>query len=93
MKAADGLFPERYRDGAHVAFRGSWNRSRGIGYKIVYVPFGEDDRPEADYEDFVTRLLLAPSVPTTWGPTARENFRRRGGRARRPGLSQRYAAR
>jgi glucose/arabinose dehydrogenase len=33
-------FPMKYRDGAFVAFRGSWNRSQGTGYKIVFVPFG-----------------------------------------------------
>src|SRR5690606_32624599 len=35
-------FPEPYRDGAFVAMRGSWNRSQGTGYKIVYVPFEND---------------------------------------------------
>lgn len=33
-------FPAKYRNGAFVAFRGSWNRSQGTGYKIVFVPFG-----------------------------------------------------
>jgi glucose/arabinose dehydrogenase len=32
-------FPAKYRNGAFVAFRGSWNRSQGTGYKIVFVPF------------------------------------------------------
>ncbi len=35
-------FPQKYHNGAFVAFRGSWNRDRGTGYKIVFVPFGED---------------------------------------------------
>lgn len=60
-------FPERYRNGAFVAFRGSWNRSQGTGYKIVFVPFGADHRPLGSYEDFLTGFLLDPSVPTTWG--------------------------
>jgi glucose/arabinose dehydrogenase len=59
-------FPERYRNGAFVAFRGSWNRSAGTGYKIVFVPF-ENGRPTGEYEDFVTGFLTDPSVPTTWG--------------------------
>lgn len=63
---AESLFPERYRNGAYVAFRGSWNRSRGTGYKIVFVPFNDDGRPEGYYEDFVTGFLLDPSGPTTW---------------------------
>lgn len=60
-------FPERYRNGAFVAFRGSWNRSEGTGYKIVFVPFGADHRPLGSYEDFLTGFLVDPTVPTTWG--------------------------
>jgi glucose/arabinose dehydrogenase len=59
-------FPERYRNGAFVAFRGSWNRSQGTGYKIVFVPFNSDDRPAGYYEDFVTGFLTNPSGPDTW---------------------------
>jgi len=60
-------FPEKYRNGAFVAFRGSWNRDRGTGYKIVFVPFDANGRPRGYYEDFLTGFLLNPSVPTTWG--------------------------
>jgi glucose/arabinose dehydrogenase len=60
-------FPQRYRNGAFVAFRGSWNRDRGTGYKVVFVPFDGKGRPQGYYEDFLTGFLLAPSVPTTWG--------------------------
>ncbi len=60
-------FPERYRHGAFVAFRGSWNRSAGTGYKIVFIPFGDDNRPTGSYEDFLTGFLVDPSGPTTWG--------------------------
>lgn len=60
-------FPSRYQTGAFVAFRGSWNRNQGTGYKIVYVPFGTDHRPVGTYEDFVTGFLVDPSGPTTWG--------------------------
>jgi len=60
-------FPEKYRQGAFVAFRGSWNRDRGTGYKIVFVPFDPSGRPQGYYEDFLTGFLLDPTVPTTWG--------------------------
>ncbi len=60
-------FPEKYRQGAFVAFRGSWNRDRGTGYKIVFVPFDPSGRPQGYYEDFLTGFLLNPTVPTTWG--------------------------
>lgn len=58
-------FPDRYRNGAFVAFRGSWNRSAGTGYKIVFVPFS-GDRPVGNYEDFVTGFLTNPNGPDTW---------------------------
>jgi glucose/arabinose dehydrogenase len=60
-------FPERYRQGAYVAFRGSWNRDRGTGYKIVFVPFDDAGEPVGHYEDFVTGFLLDPAGPRTWG--------------------------
>lgn len=60
------VFPERYRGGAFVAMRGSWNRDPGTGYKVVFVPF-EDGRPVGHYEDFLTGFLLDPSGPTTFG--------------------------
>lgn len=60
-------FPAKYRNGAFVAFRGSWNRDRGTGYKIVFVPFNAQGRPEGYYEEFLTGFLLNASIPSTWG--------------------------
>ena len=60
-------FPARYRGGAFVAFRGSWNRDRGTGYQIVFVPFDGQGRPEGSYEPFVSGFLIDPEGPTTWG--------------------------
>ncbi len=60
-------FPENYRNGAFVAFRGSWNRNQGTGYKVVFIPFDASGRPQGYYEDFLTGFLLDPSGPTTWG--------------------------
>ena len=61
-------FPEKYRNGAFVAFRGSWNRNQGTGYKIVFVPFdAKNNRPAGIYEDFVTGFLTQPTVPAAWG--------------------------
>ncbi|HBY76930.1 MAG TPA: sorbosone dehydrogenase, partial [Cyanobacteria bacterium UBA11148] len=60
-------FPENYHNGAFVAFRGSWNRNQGTGYKIVFVPFDDSGRPQGYYEDFLTGFLIDPSGPTTWG--------------------------
>ena len=60
-------FPAKYQNGAFAAFRGSWNRSAGTGYKVVFIPFDESGRPAGDYEDFLTGFLVDPSGPTTWG--------------------------
>ncbi len=60
-------FPKEYRGGAFSAFRGSWNRSKGTGYKIVHVPFDDKGRPMGYYEDFVKGFLTQPKVPLTWG--------------------------
>lgn len=60
-------FPEPYQQGAFVAFRGSWNRSQGTGYKLVFVPFDASGRPLGYYQDFLTGFLIDPAGPTTWG--------------------------
>ncbi|MGC1306505.1 MAG: sorbosone dehydrogenase family protein [Phormidesmis sp.] len=60
-------FPAKYQNGAFVAFRGSWNRSQGTGYKVVFVPFDGSGEPAGGYEDFLTGFLVDPSGPTTWG--------------------------
>lgn len=46
-------FPGRYRDGAFVAFHGSWNRAPlpQDGYNVVFVPF-EGGRPTGEWEIF-----------------------------------------
>ncbi len=69
LQIYDGdTFPDRYQNGAFVAFRGSWNRNQGTGYKIVFVPFdAKTNRPAGYYEDFVTGFLAQPTVPATWG--------------------------
>ncbi len=46
-------FPARYRDGAFIAFHGSWNRAPlpQAGYRVVFVPF-KDGKPVGTYETF-----------------------------------------
>lgn len=60
-------FPEKYRHGAFVAFRGSWNRNEGTGYKLVFIPFDEQGNPKGYYEDFLTGFLIDRTIPSTWG--------------------------
>ncbi|MCY7393013.1 MAG: sorbosone dehydrogenase family protein, partial [Leptolyngbyaceae cyanobacterium CAN_BIN12] len=60
-------FPAKYRKGAFVAFRGSWNRDQGTGYKVVFIPFNSAGRPQGYYEDFLTGFLTNPAGPDVWG--------------------------
>ena len=62
---AASAFPERYRGGAFAVFRGSWNRSEGTGYKVVFIPF-EGAEATGGYEDFLTGFLVNPSGPDTF---------------------------
>ncbi|MEX1062670.1 MAG: PQQ-dependent sugar dehydrogenase [Balneolaceae bacterium] len=48
-------FPDRYKNGAFIAFHGSWNRAPHPqeGYKVVFVPFdGDEPVSSSDYEVF-----------------------------------------
>lgn len=72
------MFPEQYRNGAFTAMRGSWNRDRGTGYKIVFVPFDASNRPKGGYEDFLTGFLIDPKGPTTWGRPVGVHFAKDG---------------
>lgn len=46
-------FPEKYKNGAFIAFHGSWNRGPFAqqGYSVVFVPF-KDGVPSGDWEIF-----------------------------------------
>ncbi|QJT07835.1 sorbosone dehydrogenase family protein [Oceanidesulfovibrio marinus] len=51
------MFPEKYRTGAFVPFRGSWNRCPPTGYKVAFVQFDSNGQPTG-FEDFVTGFLM-----------------------------------
>ena len=66
-------FPEKYRQGAFVAFHGSWNRAPlpQEGYFVAFIPF-KDGKPSGDWEifangfagaDIVTNPRMAKSRP------------------------------
>ncbi|MBX3580634.1 MAG: PQQ-dependent sugar dehydrogenase [Rhizobiaceae bacterium] len=52
----DSAMPEAYANGAFVGNRGSWNRDRFNGYKVIYVPF-VDGMPSGMPVDVVTGFL------------------------------------
>jgi glucose/arabinose dehydrogenase len=47
------MFPERYRNGAFIAFHGSWNRApeKQKGYFVVFQPF-TNGKPDGNWEIF-----------------------------------------
>jgi glucose/arabinose dehydrogenase len=47
------MFPAKYRNGAFIAFHGSWNRAPEPqeGYYVVFVPF-KAGKPSGDWEVF-----------------------------------------
>ena len=48
-----GQFPSRYDGGAFVTLRGSWNKAKPTGYKVVFVPFS-GGAPNGGYETFAS---------------------------------------
>jgi len=71
--APDGLlfytgsqFPAHYKDGAFIAFHGSWNRAPGPqqGYNVVFVPFAAGKSAEpAKFEIFADGFAGAVKQP------------------------------
>lgn len=58
-------FPEKYQDGAFIAFHGSWNRAPRPqqGYKVIFVPFN-GETPSGDYETFADSFAGQDSLET-----------------------------
>lgn len=56
-------FPARYKNGAFIAFHGSWNRApqEQKGYFVAFVPM-EDGVPSGDWEIFAEGFAGAPAV-------------------------------
>ena len=55
-------FPDRYREGAFVAFHGSWTRTpQQSGFLVAFVPFAEG-QPSGRYEEFATGFTGTPPV-------------------------------
>jgi len=60
------MFPSEYKGGAFLAFHGSWNRSKRVGYSVAFIPF-KDGKPTAGPKDFLSGFMLAPDSPDVWG--------------------------
>lgn len=61
------MFPERYRGGAFLAFHGSWNRSKRIGYSVAFVPFKDGKPTQRHAETFLEGWMISPDSREVWG--------------------------
>jgi glucose/arabinose dehydrogenase len=59
-------FPAKYHDGVFFALHGSWNRSKRVGYSVVFQPF-KGGKPAGDLETFLSGWMLAPEKREVWG--------------------------
>ena len=59
-------FPKKYHNGAFIALHGSWNRSKLVGYKIVFVPF-ENGEATSGPVDFLTGWIISETGREVWG--------------------------
>jgi glucose/arabinose dehydrogenase len=59
-------FPEKYRGGMFLAFHGSWNRSKRVGYSITFIPF-KDGKPTSGPQDFLTGWMIDEEKREVWG--------------------------
>jgi glucose/arabinose dehydrogenase len=59
-------FPAKYKNGAFVAFHGSWNRAPEpqSGYFVVFVPF-KNGKPSGDWEVFADNFAGVPGKAVT----------------------------
>jgi len=90
--APDGLlfytgkqFPERYRNGAFIAFHGSWNRAPEpqAGYFVVFQPF-KNGRPAGKWEVFADGFAGTPGQKASGRAEHRPDDYSRRRRPRRP---------
>lgn len=58
-------YPDKYKNGAFIAFHGSWNRAPEPqqGYKVVFVPF-DGKSPAGDYMEFADGFAGRDTVET-----------------------------
>jgi glucose/arabinose dehydrogenase len=59
-------FPKEYKGGAFLAFHGSWNRSKRVGFSVNFIPF-KDGMAVENPRDFLTGFLLDPGKREVWG--------------------------
>ncbi|WP_114781869.1 c-type cytochrome [Botryobacter ruber] len=65
-------FPEKYRNGAFIAFHGSWNRAPEpqAGYYVVFQPF-KNGKPSGEWEVFADGFSGSPEKTAAGKPDRR----------------------
>lgn len=66
------MFPEKYRNGAFIAFHGSWNRAPEpqLGYFVAFVPFS-GSLPSGDWEIFANGFAGSEEIKNPGNATYR----------------------
>ncbi|WP_428327562.1 PQQ-dependent sugar dehydrogenase [Mucilaginibacter sp.] len=59
-------FPAKYQGGAFIGQHGSWNSSKLVGYKVVFVPF-VNGKPGGIIEDFLTGFIADAAKRKVYG--------------------------
>ena len=59
-------FPKEFQGGAFIAQHGSWNRSRRVGYNVIFVPF-KDGKPSGAPKEFLQGWMMDPDKTDVWG--------------------------
>ena len=59
-------FPPDYQGGAFIAQHGSWNRSKRVGYNLMFVPF-KNGKPAGQPKEFLQGWMMAPDQREVWG--------------------------
>ncbi len=59
-------FPAKYRNGVFLAQRGSGNRSKRVGYNVVYIPF-KGGKPAGAPEEFLGGWMMDAGQKEVWG--------------------------
>ena len=59
-------FGEKFQNGAFIGQHGSWNSSKLVGYKVVFVPF-KNGKPSGAPEDFLTNFIKDKETGEVYG--------------------------
>jgi len=68
---------DKFKAGAYIGQHGSWNRSKLVGYKVLFVPF-EKGMPTGEHLDFLTGFIANEDKSEVYGRPVGIAFTRNG---------------